>query len=78
MRGQIHIRQEDLAVDAIEIPSDASGKLCTNNLRRYVSIYAAKMTAPTHLIAPAAVLGLNHCPTSFLSSPYQPKPFYAR
>ena len=67
-RFQIHIRLEDLAVDATEIPSDAYGKLCTNDLKRDISIYAAKMATSTYLIAPAEVLGLNHCQTSFPSS----------
>ena len=67
-RFQIHIRLEDLAVDATEIPSDAYGKLCTNDLKRDISIYAAKMATFTYLIAPAEALGLNHCPTSFPSS----------
>ena len=53
---------------AIETPSDAYGKLCTNDLKEDVSIYAAKMATSTHLIVSAAVLGPNHCPTSFPSS----------
>ena len=54
---------------ATEMPSNASGKLCTNDLKkeRGVNIHSAPMATSTHLIAPTAVLGL-HCPTSFPSS----------
>ena len=58
----------ELDVDATEIPSDDYGKLCTNDLKRDINIYAARMVKSTHLIVSAAVLGPNHCPTPFPSS----------
>lgn len=57
---------------ATEMPSDAYGKLRSE---RNVSIYAAAMTASTHLIAPAAALGpklLSNVVPKFLSNQSHP------
>ena len=50
---------------ATVITSNPSGKFCTKDFESKHS--RETMATPTHLIAPAVVLGPNHCPTSFLS-----------
>lgn len=51
---------------AIETPSPAFGNACTSALvpELHKRVEAGQKTF-TYLIAPAAVLGPNHCPTSF-------------
>lgn len=52
---------------ATETPSPAFGNACTSALDYKIPVSKVGVVgnAITHLIAPAAVLGPNHCPTSF-------------
>ena len=69
MRGRIYVALEDLAVDG-----NGDTKQCfweamnKGSEERLVYKQVVSVLSFTHLMAPAAVLGPNHCPTSLPSS----------
>ena len=73
----ITVHLYDLAVDSDQDAERCLWEALHQQSGRDVSIYAATMATSTHLIKPAALLGLNHCPKFFPHS-YPAKAICAR